>query len=1076
MNKTRILNNLLATTVFCGALGIAAPAYAQDQRQDTQPQSGPVEASNPNTSANANTEAADQGTIVITGSRIPQPNLTAVSPVTVVNSQEIRLSGATRAEDLVNSLPQAFASQSGNISNGSSGTATINLRNLGSNRTLVLINGRRLVPGDPTPGSGSAADINAVPATLIERVDVLTGGASSVYGADAVAGVVNFIMNTNFEGIRLDGQYSIYQHNNNETVLLPGLNARGFGYPHGSVADGGTIDLSGQIGASFDDGRGHVVAYGTYRKLNAVTQNKRDYSACVAQATPTTAVPICGGSLTNSAATVILFDNGTSTVFQVGPNRTLSHNLQRFNFAPTNYYQRPDERYTLGFFANYEISPALRPYMEGMYMDDRTVAQIAPSGDFGNTFAVNCDNPLLSAQQRSIVCDTENLLTTPDLMGVFPGTVTAPDATDCSPPPAGRGPVACRTPFTFFDPRTGQPYNKGFAQILRRNIEGGGRRDDREHSEFRIVAGMRGDIDKAWSYDAYYLYGRTGYSETYTNDFSVTRLRNALDVVTNPATGQPVCRSVLTGADPSCVPYDVWGTGTVTQAAVNYLSTPGFQRGVNGESVASASITGKLGEYGVQFPWAESGVGIALGVEYRKESLELKTDAAFSLLPSSDLAGQGAPTLSTSGAFDVREVFGEIRIPIIEHGIFDNLSLEAGYRHSKYEVKGTNNSFSTDTYKFGGEFAPIRDIRFRGSYNRAVRAPNIQELFSPVHVQLDGNSDPCAGASTNAANPTAGTIGAGGPTFAQCAATGVSAAQFGKIAGNPAGQYNGELGGSLALTPEVAKTYTVGVVLQPRFIPRLAITVDWFNIDIKNAIQQIGADTILATCITTQNPTFCGLIHRDASGSLWRSSAGFVSDHPRNIGGFKTRGIDVGASYAMNIGRWGGLSFNMNGTWLDQLITNTGISTPYNCAGYYGLICSGGGTLSAPNPKWRHKARLTWNAPDGIGLSVQWRYIGSVKVDRQNPNPGLNGTFSPFNAKIPTLNYFDLALTAKVGDHYQFRLGINNLLDRPPPIIGSNGSTSNINACPGVYCNGNTFPGTYDALGRYIFAGVTLDF
>jgi iron complex outermembrane receptor protein len=1070
MTKNRILANLLATTVFCSALGIAGPAYAQDQKKDTQPQSGPIEATNPANAASANgdTQAGDQGAIVITGSRIPQPNLTAVSPVTVVNSQEVRLSGATRAEDIVNSLPQAFAAQSGNVSNGSSGTATINLRNLGSNRTLVLVNGRRVVPGDPTPGNGSAADINFIPATLIERVDVLTGGASSVYGADAVAGVVNFIMNTNFEGIRLDGQYSFYNHVNNETVLVPGFTARGFGYPHGPVADGGTVDLSGQIGASFDDGHGHVVAYGTYRRLDAVTQDKRDYSACVAQAAKplTNPVPICGGSLTNSAATVIVdvpSNNAagfTSTVFQVGPNRTLTQKLQRFNFAPTNYYQRPDERYTLGFFANYEISESLRPYLEGMYMDDRTVAQIAPSGDFGNTFAVNCDNPLLSAQQRSIICAPGNLLTTPDLFGVFPGTVLAPDATDCTPPPAGRGPAACRTPHVFIDPTTGQPYFKGFAQILRRNVEGGPRIDDREHSDFRIVAGMRGDLGKAWSYDAYYLYGRTNYADTYTNDFSITRLRNALDVVTGP-NGQPVCRSALSGADSSCVPYDVWGTGTVTQAALNYLQTPGFQRGVNGETVLSGSITGKLGQYGVQFPWAENGVGIALGAEYRKESLDLKTDAAFSLLPSSDLAGQGSPTLSTFGQFDVREVFGEIRIPIVENSFFQNLSLEAGYRHSKYNVIGTNDRYSTDTYKIGGDFAPVRDLRFRASYNRAVRAPNIQELFAPTHVQLDGSADPCSG------HP----IAAG---EAGCLAQGLKVGQV--VAGNPAGQYNGELGGSLTLTPEIADTYSFGAVIQPRWIPRLAITIDWFNIKIKNAIQQIGADTILKQCVLTANPTFCNLVHRDSSGSIWRSAAGFVFDHPRNIGGFSTRGIDVGASYAMNIGRWGGLSFNMNGTWLDRLVTDTGISAPYNCAGFYGLVCSGGGTLSAPNPKWRHKARLTWNAPDGIGVSIAWRYFSQVKVDLASTQAGLSGPFSVFNAKIPAQSYFDLALTARIGDHYQFRLGVNNIFDKPPPIIGSNGSTSDINACAAIYCNGNTYPGTYDALGRYIFAGVTLDF
>ncbi|HEX4736106.1 MAG TPA: TonB-dependent receptor [Allosphingosinicella sp.] len=1045
---------LLASTFFCGTLMMAGTAQAQDQRQDAQPQSGPVEAANPANAASADAQPSDQGAIVITGSRIPQPNLTSVSPVTVINSQEVRLSGTTRTEDLINALPQVTASQAGNLSNGSTGTATVNLRNLGTNRTLVLINGRRLVPGDPSPG-GNAPDLNFVPATMIERVDVLTGGASSVYGADAVAGVVNFVMNTNFEGLRLDGQYSFYNHDNNTgSGLIPALNGRGFGYPKGPVADGGTIDASAQIGAAFDDGRGHVVAYGTYRRMDAVTQNKRDYSACVAQSAAGTNNLICGGSLTAANASVNFFRNGASTTFQVGPGRTLTANLTRFNFAPTNYYQRPDERYTLGFFANYEISESLRPYLEGMFMDDRTVAQIAPSGDFGNTYAVNCDNPLLGAQQRSLLCATGNLLTTPDLMGVYPGTVSQPDPTDC----AARGQVACTTPFTFVDPSTGKPYNKGFANILRRNVEGGGRRDDREHEDFRIVAGMRGDLGKAWSYDSYYQFGQVNFSETYLNELSITRLRNALDVVTNPATGQPVCRSVLTGADPSCVPYDVWGIATINPAALTYLQTPGFQRGSNKESVFNFSLTGKLGDYGVRFPWAENGVGIALGLEYRKESLELSTDAEFSLLPASDLAGQGAPTLSTSGAFDVREAFAELRIPIVENGFIQNLSLEGGYRHSHYNVIGTGHTYSTDTYKIGGDFAPVRDVRFRGSYNRAVRAPNIQELFAPSRVQLDGATDPCAGHVIQASE-------------AGCIAQGLHAGQT--VAPNPAAQYNGQVGGSLNLTPEVADTYTVGVVLQPRFVPRLAITVDWYDIRIKNAIQQIGADTILATCINTANPLFCGLIHRDASGSIWRSAAGFVMDNPRNIGGFSTRGIDVGASYAMNIGRWGGLSFNMQGTWLDKLIVNTGISAPFNCAGLYGPICSGGGSLTGPNPKWRHKARLTWNAPDGIGLSLQWRYLGAVSVDKSSTQPGLAGAFSPRDARIPAQSYFDLALTAKIGDHYQFRLGINNILDKEPPIFGSNGGLSE---CPANFCNGNTFPGTYDALGRYIFAGVTLDF
>jgi outer membrane receptor protein involved in Fe transport len=1049
MNKNRILNTLLATTFIGGAIGIATPAFAQDnpgtQGGTTgQPQTGPVEASTPTTSADANPAAAqDQGAIVITGSRIPQPNLTAVSPVTVVNSQEVKLQGTSRTEDLINSLPQAFAEQGGNLANGATGTATVNLRGLGSNRTLVLINGRRLLPGDP---SFPSPDINIVPASIIDRVDVLTGGASSVYGADAVSGVVNFIMDTKFEGIKLDGQYSFYNHDNGtKTGLIDALNRRGFGYPHGVVSDGGTIDLSGQIGASFDDGRGHVVAYATYRKLNQITEAKRDYSACTSQARATSTVIDCGGSATAANGTIIAYTGTpnpdpkkstfTSTFFQIGPNRTLIPGFTPFNFAPYNYYQRPDERYTFGAFADYEISPALHPYMEAMFMDDRTVAQIAPSGDFGNTFAVNCDNPLLSAQQRSILCAPNNLLSNPD------GTVVGQTVTAGNP---GGAP-----PFAFIDPTTGQPYFKGFAQILRRNVEGGGRQDDLQHTTYRIVGGMRGELSNVWSYDAYYQYGRVNFSETYLNDFSVTRLTRALDVVN--IGGVPTCRSVRDGSDPNCVPYDIFG-GTPSAAALNYLQTPGFQRGQVEQAVASVSITGKLGEYGLRFPWAEDGIGIALGAEYRKDLLNLATDEEFQ---TGDLAGQGAPTLPAHGAFDVRELFGEIRIPIVENGFFKSLAVEAGYRRSSYELKGgVGHGFKTDTWKLGLDFAPVKDLRIRASYNRAVRAPNIQELFATQRVALNGNADPCAKTITAADKG--------------CLLQGLVVGQT--VAGNPAGQYNGLIGGNPNLVPEVATSKTVGIVFQPRFVPRLALTVDWFDIKVKKAIQQIGQDTILDVCNQTLDPKFCGLVHRDQFGSIWRTGNGYVIDTTQNVGGVSTRGIDVGFSYAMDIGSLGGLSLNAVGTWLDKLITDSGVGDAFDCAGLYGLRCG------TPNPTWRHKVRLTWTAPDGIGLSAQWRYFKGVEVDRSSSQPTLKAAFSPFNAKIPAQNYFDLALTARIGDHYNFRLGVNNILDRDPPIIGSNGASGVINACPSVYCSGNTFPNVYDALGRYIFAGVTLDF
>lgn len=1015
---------LSAAPLAMGIALIAAPAFAQD-------------------SAPADGQAADEGQeILVTGSRIPQPNLTSTSPVTVVNAQEIKLSGTTRAEDLINALPQVFAEFGGNVSNGASGTATVNLRGLGSQRTLVLINGRRLLPGDPSVPS---ADLNTIPAALISRVDVLTGGASSVYGADAVGGVVNFVMDTDFTGFKIDGQYSFYQHNNNsKTGIRNALNARGFPYPDGSVTDGGTVDVTATIGASFDDGRGHVVAYAGYRKINAVTQDRRDYSACASQARPTQvsgATPLftCGGSATSPQGSFIINDGGTSTFFQVGPNRTFVPGFTPYNFAPTNYYQRPDERYTAGFFANYEISDALQPYLEGMFMDDRSIAQIAPSGNFGNTFSINCDNPLLSAQQRNLVCDAENLLISPD------GSVdnTAPYT------PA----------YTFIDPTTGATYNRGFLQPLRRNAEGGPRRDDLQHTSYRIVAGMKGNLGNGFSYDAYYMYGRTNFAETYYNDASVSRITKALDVIDDPRVAgvQPICRSVLSGEDPNCLPWDIFSLAGPSAGSVAYITTPGFQRGNTEETVASFSVTALLGEHGVKTPWANGGLAVNLGFEYRKEALELNTDIAFQ---TGDLAGQGAATLPVAGNFNVKEFFFEGRMPLVQDGFIADLSIEGGYRYSDYDINGR--SFQTDTYKLAAEFAPVRDIRFRAAYNRAVRSPNIQELFAPQRVALNGNGDPCAGAAVG------GLVN--GNTAAQCARIGVSAAQFGTIAGNPAGQYNGLIGGNPNLTPEIADTYTVGFVFQPTFLRNFALTVDYFNIEIENTVSTVGQDTTLETCLRTGDPTFCGLIRRDQFGSLWRTPAGYVIDTTQNVGSLKTTGVDVSLSYSHEIGSLGSLALNMNGTYLDSLITNNGVSTPYDCTGLYGLQCG------TPTPEWRHKARLTYTSPWGIGLSLGWRYFDAVSIDRSSSNPSLSGTFAPFNARIPSQSYFDLALTATVGEHYSFRLGVQNLLDKEPPIIGANGTSAVINACFAVYCNGNTYPVVYDALGRYIYAGVTLDF
>ncbi|MBA3666963.1 MAG: TonB-dependent receptor [Sphingomonas sp.] len=1086
--KLDFRQRLLATTLLVGAGLIAQPAFAQDtQTADpaAAPPSGPVEAQPTPSVAATGEPVSETKDIVVTGTRIPSANLESAAPVTVVSSQDLKLSGTTRVEDLLNSLPSVGASQSSGLSNGATGTAEVDLRYLGSKRTLALINGRRLVPGDPN-SSTQAADLNFIPSSVVKRVEVLTGGASSVYGADAVAGVVNFIMDTNFTGIRFDGQYSVYQHSNGDpsvgncaavqarlcSSVGQGLNVsdilnlRGFGFPKGSVVDGGTFDGTVSIGSGFDDNKGHALAYFGYRKVRPVLQGRRDFSSCVLQnaagnRTPGPRNPRCGGSATANPGTAVIFATSssgsvTSTVAALGPGTITPFSSNLFNFAPLNYFLRPDERYIGGVFADYEINNAIKPYLEFMFMDDHTLAQIAPSGDFGNTLTINCDNPLLSASQRTTICSPVNLIN--GFVGNFPLTSGA------------KNPGA---PIDFVNTVPGgAPFNKAFFQLLRRNTEGGPRINDLRHTSFRGVLGTKGDLSKAWSYDAYYQYGRTNYDQVYKNEFSAARLTRALDVVDNPNVAntaanpfQPVCRSFLDGSDPTCVPFDVFTGTPVSPAAVNFLNVFGVIQGNTSEQVANANFTGALGEYGLQSPWAEEGFGVNVGVEYRKESLSLNPDQSFQ---TGDLTGQGAPTLPVSGNFRVFEYFGEAQLPIVQNNFIDNLSLGLGYRKSYYKLS-SGRKYNTNTYKLSAEFAPIRDIRFRAAYNRAVRAPNIQELFAPQFVGLDGSNDPCSGHIIQ-------------PTEFGCIAQGVKAGTG--TPSNPAGQYNGLLGGDPNLSPEKATTKTAGVILQPRFLPRFAFTVDYFNINVKKAIQGFGADAILQACIdgttslTSVSPA-CALVNRDAAGSIWLTPGGFVRDLPNNEGEVETSGLDFNGSYSHGVGGLGSLSLSFLGTYLRHYKVDNGLTEPYDCAGLYGPICSGNAVASgAPLPKWRHKARATLQMRNGIGVSLGWRMVGKVKAETLEDSNSLAGQFNfDPGLHIKAQHYFDLATTFTVGDHYNLRLGVNNILDNDPPLVtGGNANRSGSNLCPAGACNGNTYPGTWDALGRYIYAGVTLDF
>lgn len=1044
---------LLATTLLVGASVVATPAFAQDAPPtppvcppgvpegtdgcEAPPPAetiAPMEGIETPTVSAAGEQVSQRQDIIVTGSRIPQPNLESASPVTVVTSQEVKLAGTTRTEDLINSLPQVFATQGSNISNGASGTATISLRGLGSKRSLILVNGKRLQPAgifNPVP------DINFVPNQMIRRVDILTGGASSVYGADAVAGVVNFILDTTFTGFRIDGQASVFNHyNDTSDEIIEANEARGFSPPRGWSTNGGAQDIAGIWGAAFDDGRGHVTAYATYRTQDAVTQSTRDYGFCALAGRSQAAINAgpsrrfnCSGSFTSATGTFIQYDPNTfafQDIFQViGDEFVTGYTL--FNFNPYNFFQRPNERYTFGGFGDYEISPAFKPYVELMFMEDDTNAVIAPSGNFFATNTIACDNALLTDAQRERLCVS--------------------------------GPFGPKT--TFVGPLNGQEVEQTFTYIARRNVEGGGRDADLNHTAFRIVAGMRGDVARGISYDGYYQRGRTRQNQIYRNDFSVTRLGRAVDAIAvldgvQVAPGTPgaeiVCRAAFTGIDPNCVPWNIFQAGQVSPESLAYLQTPGFSRGILNETVAHIDATIVGDEYGWRMPWAEDGIGFNVGAEYRKESMNFDVDEAFR---TGDLAGQGGPTPPISGEFDVREFFAETQLPIIQNNFIDELTLRAGYRYSNYNVAG--NSFNTNTYKIEGELAPIPDIRFRASYNRAVRAPNIVELFFPTSLGLTGTVDPCAGTSPSA-------------TLAQCQLTGVTAAQYGAVTPNPANQYNGLFGGNPNLLPEKADSFTAGVVLQPRFIPGLALTADYFNIRIKNVIGTPSPEGIFEDCFGG-DAAACALIQRaPGTGSLWLGTEGFVVVTTQNFSGLGlfTKGFDFQGNYTRRLGGLGTLNASFVGTYLLDLGSPAG-STPGGFAG------------TTPDPVWRHVMRVGLTMPNGLGVSARWRHFSGVDCDNSidpesggprdlgcgradNPN-----SIIPGNERLSAQDYFDLTLSARLSQRLNLRIGANNIFDRDPPVAGQQ-------VIPAGFGNGNTYPQVYDALGRYLFAGFTVDF
>lgn len=932
--------------------------------------------------------AGESESIVVTGTRIRRPDLQSNSPLTIVGSEEIRNQGATAVESVLNRLPQFTADANENVSNGSGGTANVNLRNLGSNRVLTLINGQRMLPSQ-------AIDINFVPSALVERIDVVTGGASAVYGSDALSGVVNFILRDHLDGFRLDAQAGFTQHNNDNSGLRGIIGARGYEQAPTSVVDGAKQDVNAAFGKNFADGRGNVTVYGGYRRAEPVLQANRDVSACALENADAVGTALrCGGSSNTPF--------GSFTPLG-GPNQGISLTNSRdgsqtwvpydasyaYNYAPTNYFQRSDERYTGGAFARFEIAPVAEVYGSFMYMNDHTFSQAAPSALFlGTAFTLPCNQPLMSASQQAALC------------GADAGTAATQDT------------------------------------LIGYRLGGNGtlpRRDDLRHEDFRYTAGVRGDLGHGFSYDAAFVRSLVRYDETYLNNVDNLKAQRALDVVS--VGGVPTCRSVIDGTDPACTPINVFQANGLTGEQAEYLYSPSNTDGRYSQTIYNLSVNGDLGTFGIRSPWAENGVAIALGAEHRKETLRFTAD---------DLAEQGGST-DADGTISVNEVFGELEIPILQNRpFFHALTINGGARYSAYtnkqESTGFGSKYNAFTYKGEVTWAPIQDVRIRASYNHAIRAPNIAELFASQSIGNVAGQDPCSGTT-----PTA--------SAEICALTGVTAAQYGRIIACPSDTCSALGGGNLALKPEEGDTYTIGMVITPRIVRNLSISVDYYNIKVTNYISSLTPSLTIDQCAATGDPFYCSLFTRDPRSGAIFGTDGYIVSTTLNTGYLQTSGIDVTADYTLGLGGFGKLNLNMVGTWLAEQVSEPlpGLET-FDCKGKFGSTCN------QPSPEWRHVLRATWQLPEATAVSLAWRHYGGTEFLGS----------SIVNAEIPAYNYFDLTTSFAVTDGFQFRLGVNNLLDKDPPAIAA--------GALGGFGNGNTYPGVYDPLGRTIFFGTTIKF
>ena len=951
MNNTKLSQAVRLAILSAGATAVALPAVAQDEIEE----------------------------ITVTGSRIVRTDLESVSPLAVIDSEEFVISGNLNIEQKLNELPLTLPSFGPSSNNPGDGTARVDLRGLGTSRTLVLVNGRRYIPSTQF----GVVDLNSIPGTLIKQVDVVTGGASAVYGSDALAGVVNFQLIDNFEGVEITGLYDITTEGDAEKY---------------------NFDIT--IGGNFADGRGNATLYASYSKRAGLFQGDRDFSSFALgdsapagtpgqdpntgiggplAASGSSGVPgtrLFGGPAIPSLGGAALghFDSNGGALEWIEPD-------SRFNYAPDNYLQLPQERYLTFATGHFDINEKVTAYAELTFSHNNVPQELAPTPAFLSYVDVNPNSVFFS----------------PEVQAAFNANA---------------------------DPVTG---NYVMPFIGRRMVENGSRQALNRRDAFRILVGARGDFSDNWGWDAYYSKSALGEDGLLNNDVSDSRFRQAV-LVTDDGTA---CQ------DPSggCAPLNIFGPGNISEAAIGFVNIGAANVTTIDYEVYQGTVNGSFGGIGDAGP-----IGIAVGFERRDDSSSFRPDE---FLAGGDVLGfnAGAPTV---GKYSVTEYFGEIDIPLLSGVPFaESLSIWGAVRASDYSNIGNVTSYATAI-----NWSPIEMLRFRGGYQRAVRAPNVGELFGGQGNGFPGATDPCSvGGSAAGTAP-------GNATYDLCLATGVAAANIGNFTQSNS-QIEGIFGGNPDLTEEEGDTYTFGVVVQP--IDSLDITLDYWEITVENAIFILGGgvSNVLDICynqVQDLSSAFCQAIDRRASGDV-----AVVRVLNENIGGFETKGVDLAINWVQDFdfgmfGEGSTFAISLRSTFLDQADIKpvSELDDVNKCGGNFGDSFCG-----EPRPEQLYNTRLTWaNGP--LTVSALWRFIGETDLEGIE-NDGLD----PALESTPTTdsqNYVDLSAAYQFTDSFRLNIGIKNLIDESPNFLGTEQD------------QGNTYPQTYDIIGPRTFISASYKF